>query len=222
MVREWRHLRLLKRMARGHHIDGISSTQPGECTVLCPACPHPGKNLPDDYASAGPDKSFVPPTVHGGIHIFILAPFSWLYALFIAVDANFRLKRLDVSNEAKDPGLNLGYAYVVAETEYKQFLGDFDSLLPNDDSTCNNHDAIKSAHVRGGKGYAATGVGAVDCSRHDMKRPVAVGDLQKGERYVFRFLTPMHSHHTIQIHQHGLRMSFDPSAKRADTRERFL
>lgn len=34
------------------------------------------------------------------------------------------------------------------------------------------------------KGLAATGVGAVDCARHDVKRPVAVGDLQKGERYV--------------------------------------
>ena len=33
------------------------------------------------------------------------------------------------------------------------------------------------------QGLAATGVGVVDCARHDMKRPLAVGDLLKGERY---------------------------------------
>jgi hypothetical protein len=31
---------------------------------------------------------------------------------------------------------------------------------------------------------AATGVGTIDCARHDIKRPHSVGDLQKGERYV--------------------------------------
>lgn len=51
-------------------------------------------------------------------------------------------------------------------------------------STCNNHDALKLASIRGGKGTAASGVGAVDCIRHDMKCPVAVGDLQKGEQYI--------------------------------------
>jgi hypothetical protein len=34
------------------------------------------------------------------------------------------------------------------------------------------------------KGLSASGVGTVDCARHDMKRPTAVGDLQKGEKYV--------------------------------------
>jgi hypothetical protein len=37
------------------------------------------------------------------------------------------------------------------------------------------------------KGLAATGIGAVDCARHDMKQPLAVGDLLIGERYVFGF-----------------------------------
>jgi hypothetical protein len=35
---------------------------------------------------------------------------------------------------------------------------------------------------------AATGVGTVDCARHDVKRPNSVGDLQKGERCVHFFL----------------------------------
>jgi hypothetical protein len=35
----------------------------------------------------------------------------FLYALFIALDANFRLKRKDVSSEEKDPGLGNGWAF---------------------------------------------------------------------------------------------------------------
>lgn len=99
------------------------------------------------------------------------------------MDANFRLKRLNVSSQARDPGLNHGYAYVVDEEPFKLHLAEFDTRIPDDVSTCNDHDAIKSASMQGGKGTAATGVGAVYCLRHDMTRPVSVGDLQKGERY---------------------------------------
>ena len=106
----------------------------------------------------------------------------WLYTLFLAIDANFRLKRFNVSNNLRDPGLNRGYAYLVDEDKFKSYLEQYDSQVPNEISKCNNHDAIKSANMRGGKGTAASGVGTVECSRHDMKRPVSVGDLQKGER----------------------------------------
>jgi hypothetical protein len=44
---------------------------------------------------------------------------------------------------------------------------------------------LKSASMRGGKGTAASGIGAIDCIWHDMKCPMSVWDLQKGERYVF-------------------------------------
>lgn len=46
----------------------------------------------------------------------------WLYALFIAIDANFRLKRKAVSSDDVDPGLNAGWAYFVEETKYKSYL----------------------------------------------------------------------------------------------------
>ncbi|KAJ2911434.1 hypothetical protein MD484_g8984, partial [Candolleomyces efflorescens] len=49
MIREWRHLRLLKRMGRGHDPSGVAGTLPGELAVLCPACPYPDVNLPPDY-----------------------------------------------------------------------------------------------------------------------------------------------------------------------------
>jgi Kyakuja-Dileera-Zisupton transposase len=113
-------------------------------------------------------------------HIF----FRFLYKLFLAVDANFRLKRKDVSSDENDPGLNHGYAYVVSEREFKEFLKTFGNLVVagDDKSSCNNYDAIKSASIRGGRGTAASGVGACQCARHDMKRPLGIGDLQLGER----------------------------------------
>lgn len=49
MVRQWRHLKLLKRAGRGHDPSGVSCTQSGELAVLCPACPHPGINIPDNW-----------------------------------------------------------------------------------------------------------------------------------------------------------------------------
>ena len=108
----------------------------------------------------------------------------WLYTLFVSIDANFRLKRVNVSSDERDPGLNHGFAYVVENTPFSTYLATYGEKIPDDKSTCNNHDAIKSASARGGKGTAASGLGTVECSRHDMKRPIAVGDLQKGERSV--------------------------------------
>jgi hypothetical protein len=78
--------------------------------------------------------------------------------------------------------LNHGFAYFVNEAKFKAHLAAYGTLIVDDVSTCNNHDAIKSASARGGKGIDASGGGTVECSRHDMKRPISFGDLQKGER----------------------------------------
>jgi hypothetical protein len=48
--------------------------------------------------------------------------FRWLYALFVAIDANFRLKRRNISSDETDPSLGKGWAYFVEETKYKAFL----------------------------------------------------------------------------------------------------
>ncbi|KAF8879935.1 hypothetical protein BD779DRAFT_1676149 [Infundibulicybe gibba] len=165
MVREWRHIKLMKRMGRGHDTDGINGTPEGSCAVLCPMCPHPGKNLPENWQSAPPER-------------------AWLYTLFVGIDANFRLKRLDVSSDTRDPGLNQGYSFVVEEKKFKTFLKEYGDRMPSEKSTCNNHDAIKSASMRGGQGIASSGVGTIECSRHDGKLPGSVGDLQLGERYL--------------------------------------
>ncbi|KAH7919139.1 hypothetical protein BV22DRAFT_1134058 [Leucogyrophana mollusca] len=164
MVREWRHLKMLKRAGRGHDPDGVDATKEGACAVLCPACPHPNKNLPDGWENVSLTK-------------------RWLYALFVAIDANFRLKRKFVSSDAADPGLSAGLAYFVPEKAYKAHLQTNTSYL-QEKSTCASHNAVNMADTKSARGLAATGVGTIDCARHNMKLPNGVGDLQKGERYI--------------------------------------
>ncbi|KAJ7026189.1 hypothetical protein C8F04DRAFT_1212668 [Mycena alexandri] len=162
MTREWSNLQMLKRAGCGHNPGGIGATEPGSCALLCPACPHPGKNLPPDWKQQT-DKQF-------------------LYALFLAMDANFRLKRKDVSTEEKDPGLGDGLSFYCEVKRYMAHVAEHWDT-PQERSTCVAHDAVDKPD-REARGTASSGVGAVDCARHNMKRPLAVGDLQFGERYI--------------------------------------
>ncbi|KAG1857820.1 hypothetical protein F4604DRAFT_1882980 [Suillus subluteus] len=155
MVRQWRHLKML---------NGVDATSAGECAILCPVCPHPGKNLPEGWEDASHD-------------------IRWKYALFLAIDANFRLKRKLVSSDNVDPSLNTGSCYFVEENAYKQYLSER-GCEPQEKSSCVSHNAVNMADTKSSRGLAAMGVGTVDCVRHDMKLPNGVGDLQKGERYL--------------------------------------
>ncbi|KAJ6545302.1 hypothetical protein B0H19DRAFT_1238233 [Mycena capillaripes] len=105
MTRQWQHIQLLKRAGRGHSTDcdRINDTKAGECALLCPACLQPGKNLPPDWDKVPFEKAF-------------------LYALFIALDANFRLKRKDVSSEKRDPGFVKGWVFFGEVTQYMAHL----------------------------------------------------------------------------------------------------
>ncbi|KAG1744823.1 hypothetical protein EDB19DRAFT_1894525 [Suillus lakei] len=166
MMREWRFIKQMQRAGQGHHPKGIAATEPGACAVLCPACPHAGKNLPDGWDSA-------PSEIRS----------RFLYALFLGIDANFRLARRNVSSDIVDPGLNQGYAFFVEEQAYKSFIGSQERAV-QEMSSCSSHDAVNLADTRVSRGLAATGAGTVDCARHNFKRPCSVGDLQKGERCV--------------------------------------
>jgi hypothetical protein len=46
----------------------------------------------------------------------------FLYTLFVALDACFRLKHRLVSSEAKDPGLGTGLSYFVEDGPYREYL----------------------------------------------------------------------------------------------------
>ncbi|KAJ7769741.1 hypothetical protein B0H14DRAFT_3509403 [Mycena olivaceomarginata] len=165
MTRQWQHLMLLKRGGRAHDPgdDRINTTKPGELALLCPACPQPGKNLPADWEKVPFEKAFI-------------------FALFLALDANFRLQRKDVSTEERDPGLSQGWAFFGEVTKYMDHLArHWDQQQER--STCVAHDAVDKPD-REALGTASSGIATVDCARHNMKRPNGVGDLQKGERYL--------------------------------------
>ncbi|KZS99477.1 uncharacterized protein LAESUDRAFT_667925, partial [Laetiporus sulphureus 93-53] len=55
LIRQWRHLKMLKRFGRGHDPGGVATTSTGSCAVQCPACPHPSMNLPEDWQNAPPE-----------------------------------------------------------------------------------------------------------------------------------------------------------------------
>ncbi|KAJ7260647.1 hypothetical protein C8J57DRAFT_1636746 [Mycena rebaudengoi] len=140
MTCEWRNLQMLKRAGRGHDPTGLEGTKPGECALKCPACPQPGKNLPRDWETASEERKF-------------------LYALFLAMDANFRLKRKDVSSEDKDPGLGPGWAFYCEVNEYMSHV-DKNSKLPQERSRCVAHDAVDRPDKEA-RGTASLGIGAI-------------------------------------------------------------
>ncbi|KAJ7462644.1 hypothetical protein B0H11DRAFT_1734840 [Mycena galericulata] len=162
MARQYRHLLMLKRAGRGHDPSGVFGTAPGELAVECPVCPNPRVNLPEDWEKAAPEDQF-------------------LYILFLALDACFRLKRRMISSELKDPGLGTGWAYVMENAPYRHFL-----LTVTDQkemSTCSGLAALDYANTKFSRGYSTTGVGMGVCARHEFVQANGVGDLQKGERF---------------------------------------
>ncbi|KAJ6467623.1 hypothetical protein C8R47DRAFT_942443, partial [Mycena vitilis] len=162
MARQYRHLLMLKRAGRGHDLSGVWGTAAGELSVECPVCPDPKVNLPQGWEDAPPENQF-------------------LYVLFIALDACFRLKRRMISSEIKDPGLGTGWAYVTENSLYCHYL-----LSVTDQkkmSTCSGLAALDYANTKFSRGYSTTGVGMGVCARHEFVQPSGVGDLQRGERF---------------------------------------
>ena len=58
MMREWKHLKMMKRAGRGQDSTGVNGTKPGELVVECPACPHPGVNLPENWKNVREDLRY--------------------------------------------------------------------------------------------------------------------------------------------------------------------
>ncbi|RDX39980.1 hypothetical protein OH76DRAFT_1423978 [Lentinus brumalis] len=155
------HLTALKRAGRCHDPKGAKATREGELGLDCPACPHPGKNIPEGWESAPKE-------------------IRWIYTLFLMIDANFRAKLKDHGFE--DYELGSGWSYYVEYTKYKAHLSNMG--VQNDTSSCSaEHKAIQNANLRR-EGYIASGVGAVLCARHAMVRKTAAGHLPNGEKYL--------------------------------------
>ncbi|TFK79910.1 hypothetical protein K466DRAFT_605772 [Polyporus arcularius HHB13444] len=160
VIRLWRHLVMLKRAGRAHNPAGASSTAPGELAVECPACPHPGKNLPEDWEKSPPDM-------------------MWLFTLFLMLDANFRAKCKARGLESAE--LGSGWSYFVEELAYQEHLKKY-SAQTEENQCSAEHNAIINANLRR-DGYIASGVGAVLCARHALVRRNGTADTQNGEKY---------------------------------------
>ncbi|KAJ7801214.1 hypothetical protein B0H14DRAFT_3489904 [Mycena olivaceomarginata] len=119
-------------------------------------------NLPESWENAPPEDRF-------------------LYILFIALDACFRLKRRMISSEIKDPGLGTGWAYVTENPPYRHYL--LTVTEQKEMSTCSGLAALDYANTKFSRGYSTTGVGMGVCARHEFVQANGVGDLQKGERF---------------------------------------
>ncbi|KAI9056575.1 hypothetical protein FKP32DRAFT_1616036 [Trametes sanguinea] len=163
VVAQFRHLKMLQRGGRAHDPSGVEGTKPGELAVRCPACPHPGINLPPNWESVSDDLKF-------------------LYWISVAIDACFRLKRRAISSVHKNPILGSGWAYFTEDSVYKDILSGYKQ--EDEISSCTGFAALDHANTKFSRGYDATGVGAVICARHEFWLAQGVGDLQKGERYV--------------------------------------
>lgn len=48
-LRQWRHLQMCKQAGQGFGQSGIAGIRDGQLATLCPACPQPGKNIPNDF-----------------------------------------------------------------------------------------------------------------------------------------------------------------------------
>ncbi|KAL1937896.1 hypothetical protein VTO73DRAFT_12789 [Trametes versicolor] len=162
-LRLWRHLRQLKRGGRGHDPAGASATAPGSLAVVCPACPHPEKNLPPNWDLTPPEK-------------------LWLYTLYLMMDANFRCRCKDRSLD--DVSLAPGWSYYVDQKKFQDYLQN-DCGFETEQNTCSaEHNAILKANLRK-EGYVASSIGAVLCARHAFFRPNGVGDLHLGEKFPY-------------------------------------
>ncbi|KAJ7585741.1 hypothetical protein C8J56DRAFT_1053045 [Mycena floridula] len=151
-----------KKVPGNNAVRPLLETKPGETVVECPACPRPNVNLPEGWEHAKGKQKF-------------------LYILFIAMDACFRLKRKIVSNDLKDPGLGTGWAYFLEDEPYRDYvatLGD-----QEEENTCTGLSAVDHANTRFSRGYAVTGVGLALCARHEFVGKNAAGDLQVGEKF---------------------------------------
>ena len=127
-------------------------------------------------------------------------PRRWLHSLFVAIDANFRLKQK--TRGIKDPELGSGLAYFVNTTKFEAHLKSHTEenevsisnlflsgrrFTPEEIETCGTEfHAVNQANSKRSKDFTVSGVGAVVC-RHGLIRKNGAVDLQKGERWVFTF-----------------------------------
>ncbi|KAG6824716.1 hypothetical protein H0H92_006072 [Tricholoma furcatifolium] len=116
---------------------------------------------------------------------------AWLYTLFLAIDANFKLR---LKNRGlSDTELAPGWAYYIEDSAYQKHLKNYVNQPESQElltlttshpqiNTCQSeHDAIARANSRHLPGHLVSGTGLVLCARHALICRNGVADLTKGE-----------------------------------------
>ena len=116
---QWRHLKLLKWGGRGHDQSSALGMKLGEMAVICPSCPHPGINLLEGWEDTPIAMQYIVQNLSRDRYTYLL---RFLYMMFVAIDANFRLKNQLVSNYSQDPGLGIGWPYMLPRAEYESYV----------------------------------------------------------------------------------------------------
>ncbi|KAJ6495711.1 hypothetical protein C8R47DRAFT_1176230 [Mycena vitilis] len=164
IMRQYREVKRMKRARRGHDAGGARATKQGELALKCRACPQPGWNLPEGWEKADAVSRF-------------------LYFMFLAVDANFRLSNRNVSSEIADPILGDGLGFFCKREGEDGYIAHIGKHVNEQEmSTCSGFQAMFKQGRRV-KGLRTTGIGGVTCSRHNMWQGNGIGDLQLGERH---------------------------------------
>jgi hypothetical protein len=121
-VRTYRHLVNCKWGGRIHAAELIAGTKAKEMLIRCPACPQPGRNLPEDWRDAPESLKSVTSNMRSSS--FILITLRYLYELFLSMDANFRLRlrKNKTKRNNNDPELGSGWACLVEENDYQLLI----------------------------------------------------------------------------------------------------
>ena len=123
IIRQWRNVKLAKRHGKGHDPKGIDSTSEGELAMLCRSCPHPGINLPEGWDKAPRAVAYVFGINYGLIQA--KPSDSFIYTLFLCMDANFRQKNRYRATTYEDVSLSDGWAYFVKSSPYMEYISTF-------------------------------------------------------------------------------------------------
>jgi hypothetical protein len=181
IVCQWREVKRHKRAKRGHDEGGIAATKQGELAIPCRACPQPGWNLPPNWENTDPFYRYVCYARSTSQCLTII--YSFIYIMFLAADANFRLGNRCVSSEAVDPILGDGFGYFCCRYGEDGYYAHIAKHVDEEEiSNCSGFRAMFLANSKRVRGLRTTGVGGVTCSRHNMWRANGIGDLQVGER----------------------------------------
>ena len=145
----------------------------GDLAVLCPACPQPGLNLPEDWEDD--EEEYVPkiPYCHA-----LICDTRWVYTCSYNIDGNFTTSHQRQKRPEDDVALTNGHSFTTEGTTYKEHLV-IAKESEREPCTCNEFKEDRNIDIAG---YDATGIGSVACLRHGFFQPEATVDFQKSEQ----------------------------------------